>query len=38
MPSHPQINAAQLARLVGFAGAPAIVDVRNDEISLSTRA
>jgi rhodanese-related sulfurtransferase len=31
MPSHPQINAVQLARLVGLSGAPAIVDVRNDE-------
>jgi hypothetical protein len=31
MPSHPQINAVQLARLVGLAGAPPIVDVRNDE-------
>jgi len=31
MPSHPQINAAQLARLVGLAGGPAIIDVRNDE-------
>src|SRR3569833_3004789 len=31
MPSHPQITAAQLTRLVGLAGAPAIIDVRNDE-------
>src|SRR6185312_3374433 len=31
MPSHPQINAAQLSRLVGLAGAPTIIDVRNDE-------
>jgi rhodanese-related sulfurtransferase len=31
VPSHPQINAAQLARLVGLSGAPAIIDVRNDE-------
>lgn len=31
MPSHPQITATQLARLVGLAGAPAIVDVRTNE-------